>query len=95
MLAELVDEPCCRRCALEADGEEPMITRRQVARCSAAAISIMVGLGLSLAGAQSNADTAAVMAANEAFYAALSKLDFAAMDKVYPTCFMLVRSTDL
>jgi ketosteroid isomerase-like protein len=49
----------------------------------AEAIAVMVGLGLSAAGAQSNADTAAVISANEAFYAALSKLDFAAMDKVW------------
>lgn len=43
----------------------------------------MIGLGLGAVSAQSNADTAAVMAANEAFYTALSKLDIAAMDKVW------------
>jgi ketosteroid isomerase-like protein len=48
--------------------------------CSAIALA---GLSWGFANAQSNDDAAAVLAANRAFYAALSALDLAAMEKIW------------
>jgi ketosteroid isomerase-like protein len=46
-------------------------------------IAVLVGIGVGNARAQTNADVAAVTAANNAFYTAMSGLDAAAMEKVW------------
>jgi len=58
------------------------MTGRQLT-CRAGLAAALVGLGISSAQAQSSMDTNAVMAANQAFYNALSTLDVAAMDEVW------------
>ena len=46
-------------------------------------IAVLVGVGVGNARAQTDADVAAVTAANNAFYTAMSGLDAAAMEKVW------------
>jgi ketosteroid isomerase-like protein len=46
-------------------------------------IAVLLGVGMSSARAQTDADVAAVTAANNAFYTALSALDAAALEKVW------------
>jgi ketosteroid isomerase-like protein len=52
-------------------------------RKTATLIAVLLGLGMGSAHAQSESDVAEVSAANNAFYAALSALDAAAMEKVW------------
>jgi ketosteroid isomerase-like protein len=65
----------------ENKGEQGMITKR--ATCGAAILTaVLLTTGVN-ARAQTNADAAAVTAANNAFYSAVSALDAAAMEKVW------------
>jgi ketosteroid isomerase-like protein len=59
------------------------MTTKQTTWGTATLIAVLLSVGIGNARAQSDADVAAVSAANNAFYTALSALDAAAMGKVW------------
>jgi ketosteroid isomerase-like protein len=59
------------------------MTKQKTTRRTGLLIAALIGFGMGSAYAQSSADVAAVMEANNAFYSALGALDAAAMDGVW------------